>query len=701
MDGDSSEAKRAKIEENRLKALEKLKQKMLLMKGDVADQLGAVSGSGCLVGRSELAGSEINSVPAQVNPVKTAANSVSFQSHFNRVQSSQSNKPSLSSQSNKQPSIEPSSNSLLQSNTSQIEVDFELLQSGQIKISPLNTASRTFLLQSFPKRSFPTTGSAILVQLEDFLTAINCLSVRQKLKLKASLEKCYREVCRFNALPPIQSQVKDPSLADFCAVNALLPFQVEGVLFGISRGGRLLLADDMGLGKTLQAAAIAFFYRAEWPLLVVCPSSLTGSWKQALQECYRTFSVEVCAFWDSKEFVSGASTSNLSTSHVCILSYDLAAKNCPKLRDLAFKVVIVDESHMLKNHSSKRTKSLAPFLASASRLMLLSGTPALSRPIELFPQLQLLNSRLFSNYTDYGMRYCAGYKAAFGYNFQGSSLMQELQYILDKTVMIRRTKEQVLHWLPSKVRKQIFLHVDNSKTPTTTAAFTTREAELESQMEAFQLSESSMQQFQASTPKKLASILRYLNDLIVEGPKQLGGTAEAPKILLFAHYKSTLDALEDWTASVHLPSIRIDGETCASKRQSLCNAFQTDNRIKVALLSITAASTGLTLTASSLVIFAELFWNPGTLIQAEDRAHRIGQKDSVVVHYLLGKGTFDDVMWPILVKKMKTLQAVGLGKNEFGADGSGAEMQQHDATIVDSRQKTLLQFMVPNGTGKE
>jgi SWI/SNF-related matrix-associated actin-dependent regulator 1 of chromatin subfamily A len=248
----------------------------------------------------------------------------------------------------------------------------------------------------------------------------------------------------------------------------------------------------------------------------------------------------------------------------------------------------------------------------------------------------------------------------------------------------------VLHWLPSKIRKQIFLHVDNS-IKSTSATFTTREAELESQMDAFQLSESSMQQFQASTPKKLASIIRYLNDLLVEAPKELGNGAEAPKILLFAHHKTTMDALEDWLDSVHIPSIRIDGETCASKRQTICNSFQSESRIKVALLSITAASTGLTLTASSLVIFAELFWNPGTLIQAEDRAHRIGQKDSVIVHYLLGKGTFDDVMWPILVRKMKTLQAVGLGKNEFGGEGAN-EIHQQDATIMDSRQKTLLQF---------
>ena len=264
--------------------------------------------------------------------------------------------------------------------------------------------------------------------------------------------------------------------------------------------------------------------------------------------------------------------------------------------------------------------------------------------------------------------------------------MSELQVILERTITIRRTKEQVLHWLPSKIRKQIFLHVDQKAN---TCINSTLENELESQMDALELTESSLAHFQASTSKKMASILRYLQELMIESPKQFGNSEEAPKILLFAHYKSTLDTLQRWQEDNTLLSIRIDGETCTSKRQNLCNAFQSDPRIKVALLSITAASTGLTLTASNLVIFAELFWNPGTLIQAEDRAHRIGQKDSVIVHYLLGKGTFDDVMWPILVRKMKILQAVGLGKYEFGPE---CPMQQQDATVLQSNQTTLLEF---------
>lgn len=97
----------------------------------------------------------------------------------------------------------------------------------------------------------------------------------------------------------------------------------------------------------------------------------------------------------------------------------------------------------------------------------------------------------------------------------------------------------------------------------------------------------------------------------------------------------------------------------------MCTKFQNEEDVRVALLGITAASVGLTLTKANLVVFAELHFTPGILQQAEDRAHRIGQQSSVNVHYLLAKGTADDLIWPLIKKKLQTLESLGLGKNEF------------------------------------
>jgi SWI/SNF-related matrix-associated actin-dependent regulator 1 of chromatin subfamily A len=156
----------------------------------------------------------------------------------------------------------------------------------------------------------------------------------------------------------------------------------------------------------------------------------------------------------------------------------------------------------------------------------------------------------------------------------------------------------------------------------------------------------------------------YIEDLLEAGHK----------MLLFAHHQSVLDAFEAAFMEKHHRHIRIDGRTPPSGRQELCNAFQQDVSIRIALLSITAASTGLTLTAATTVVFAELFWNPGVMVQAEDRAHRIGQCDSVSVHYLLARGTTDDNVWPLILRKLNTLESVGLGKNDF----KGMANREHD-----------------------
>jgi SWI/SNF-related matrix-associated actin-dependent regulator of chromatin subfamily A-like protein 1 len=94
------------------------------------------------------------------------------------------------------------------------------------------------------------------------------------------------------------------------------------------------------------------------------------------------------------------------------------------------------------------------------------------------------------------------------------------------------------------------------------------------------------------------------------------------------------------------------------------------------------------LTAAATVVFAELFWNPGVLIQAEDRAHRIGQTDCVNVHYLLARGTTDDRIWPLILQKLNVLESVGLGKNDFG------NIAQIDH---EPNQPTIEKFFLPIG----
>lgn len=105
---------------------------------------------------------------------------------------------------------------------------------------------------------------------------------------------------------------------------------------------------------------------------------------------------------------------------------------------------------------------------------------------------------------------------------------------------------------------------------------------------------------------------------------------------------------------------RIDGKTSPKERQEGVERFQnlSTEECQVALLSLTAASTGLTLTAASLVVFAELYWTPSILQQAEDRVHRVGQENAVQIHYVIGRGSVDEALWRMVGKKLEVLSGV-------------------------------------------
>jgi hypothetical protein len=148
---------------------------------------------------------------------------------------------------------------------------------------------------------------------------------------------------------------------------------------------------------------------------------------------------------------------------------------------------------------------------------------------------------------------------------------------------------------------------------------------------------------------------------------------EGVKMLVFAHHLEVLDAMEAavkaFCGSGSCAYMRIDGSTDQSKRAQMVNDFQQQDGIRVALLGITAMSTGVTLTAATTVVFAELHWTPGVMLQAEDRAHRIGQCCCVNVKYVVCKGTADDFMWTAFKRRLSVVSSVCNG------DDTGVELQ--------------------------
>lgn len=475
-------------------------------------------------------------------------------------------------------------------------------------------------------------------------------------------------------------------------LHSLFPFQVDGVQWGLAKNGRFILADDMGLGKSLQALAVASYYRHEWPLLILSPASMVATWTEQVKKWLQLNEDCIAVAYDGKAHLNGL---------VNLISYDLGVRLIDQIRTLNAGVIIADESHCLRNSSTKRFTVLSPILKRASRLVMLSGTPALSRPFELFTQLSMVAPSLFPRQKDYGLRYCSGRRDRFGWNFRGASNLKELGIILEETVMLRRTKAKVLSQLPRKIRQQVFVKIEEKELKELKLLLDTISnnewLNVHNLLEEPQNRGELMTLWKRTGEAKLPAMWNYITDLLDTGDsmgeddyeqgEEGGGQPQGRKVLLFAHHISLMDELEKRLSEAKIGFIRIDGRTPPSSRHSLCDQFQHNRKVRVAILSITAASVGLTLTAATLVVFCELFFNPGILVQAEDRAHRIGQTDSVTVHYLLARGTIDDRLWPLLLSKLNTLESVGLGENGF----SGMIQIEHD-----QKQLKMDKYLVIN-----
>lgn len=185
-----------------------------------------------------------------------------------------------------------------------------------------------------------------------------------------------------------------------------------------------------------------------------------------------------------------------------------------------------------------------------------------------------------------------------------------------------------------------------------------------------------MQYYSLTAEVKKNAVCSYVKRLLKEGLK----------FIIFGHHLTMLNAIEECLIENNTEFIRIDGSTRSDLRNDLVTQFQNTLSCRVAVLSIQACHSGLTLTAASLVVFAELVWNPSLLHQgsyinfnikikrvkqyftAESRAHRMGQSSTVVCRYLLAESTADPIIWNLLKQKQNTLEKVGLCTEDF-ADG--------------------------------
>ncbi|SBS86889.1 DNA helicase, putative [Plasmodium malariae] len=435
-------------------------------------------------------------------------------------------------------------------------------------------------------------------------------------------------------------------------------FQREGVYFGLKKNGRVLIGDEMGLGKTLQALALMAFYHKEWPFIVVCPSSIRFQWKdQALRWLSHLIHEEhICVVKSGKAEIP-------RHCKMIIISYELITKN-DKYQN-KYNCIVCDESHYLKNSFSKRTKAITPIIKNAKRCVLLSGTPALNKPSELYEQVSSIIPNLF-NYNEFCERYCFKDKNIYTRKIEyvGCKHTEELHLFLTNTIMIRRLKKDVLKELPEKLRSKIPVEIPPKELGEILNYYKKLETKKNINIDDFDdihlsnLNNSNSGNgaddenisishlFKMTGYAKVKAIKEYISYLI---------DADI-KFLLFCHHKLVMDEIDQFLKEKKTIFIRVDGLTPIEKREIYIKSFQNDENVKIALLSLTACGIGLNLTAANTVVFGELYWVPGQIIQAEDRAHRIGTShENVNIHYLIAQNTIDEIVWKIINRKWNTL----------------------------------------------
>jgi SNF2 family DNA or RNA helicase len=361
-----------------------------------------------------------------------------------------------------------------------------------------------------------------------------------------------------------------------------------------------------------------------------------------------------------------------------------------QIMERQWDVLIVDECHKIKNPNSLQAKCIfgqeankkkqlaaAPGIMDRSaRKLFLTGTPLPNRPKEMQPIAAALAPEHFGNFFKYAKRYCgatqqwvptAGNSAGkMVWDFSGSSNLEELQELLRATIMVRRLKKDVLKELPPKRRQVIILPAGSAKKliDAEESMYGDRQEKLERASSAVNFAHASedaesyedavraFKEVQVAAFKEMSMIRKQIAvakiPMVIEHLEAAFETG-LKKIIIFGHHHEVCDAIYDHFKD---SAVKLTGTVSSGKvRQEAVDRFQEDDSVKLFVGSIGAAGVGHTLTAASTVIFAELSWVPADVTQAEDRAHRIGQLDSVLVQHLVLEDSLDAYMAQVLVDK--------------------------------------------------
>lgn len=439
------------------------------------------------------------------------------------------------------------------------------------------------------------------------------------------------------------------------------PYQLQGISRGLQLK-RFINGDEPGLGKTLQSlgtiyTADKFLKEPVYPCLVICPSSLKINWAREWE------------MWTGKKAMILNDTVKdtwhrfyeMGMHDVFIVNYESLRKYFVKYyppkgrlktsKDIVmderidlFKSIIIDESHRLKDPSTQQTKISIRICHKKDWVIMLSGTPVVNKPIDLFPQLAIMGRlRDFGGDKNFKMRYCDGGK--------GSSNLKELNYMLNDKCFFRREKKDVIKDLPDKQRQTILCDISTreeyNKAKNDFVKFLmdngATDAEIAKKLRG-EIMVKMGELKKISAKGKMNEVKDFVKDVIASGEK----------LIIFCNLHSIVDeVLKNFPQAV-----TVTGRDNEEQKQKAVDRFQNDPNCKLIVCNIKAAGVGITLTASSRVAFIEYPWTYADCVQCEDRAHRIGQKNSVMCTYFLGNDTIDEDLYKMIQEKRHTANTI-------------------------------------------
>lgn len=438
-------------------------------------------------------------------------------------------------------------------------------------------------------------------------------------------------------------------------LKILRDYQVTGVkwLYTLAKTGfGGILADEMGLGKTIQV----IYYIKQMlkdnennKFLIVVPTSLAYNWDHEFDSFGSNIKRKICVGNKDKRTKM---LRNLNDTNVIITTYGLLREDEELYNNLNFNTMVIDEAQNIKNNMAGITKVVKK--VNAETKFALTGTPLENSILELWSIFDFIMPGYLASLTKFQSKY-----KIKDFDEDSEILIKGLSKQINPFIL-RRKKQDVVKELPDKLINDIYIELKDEQKKLYVAELERVKEEMEKIIETEGMNKARFLILQLLT--KLRQICidpSIVYDNYKDGSNKLEQLESIVneyiknnhKILIFSSFKTALNIVKEKLNKAKIKTYMIDGSVPAKDRIEMVDNFNNNDDVKVFLIMLKSGGTGLNLATADVVIHLDLWWNPQAENQATDRAHRIGQKNTVEVIHLITKGTIEEKILELQNKK--------------------------------------------------